>query len=241
MAQAAKRAGLYEEVMVQLAKLIRQGRLRPGDRLPPERELAERLHISRATLREALRAMQLQGLVESRHGAGNFIAGGRAEDLAFALNHLALRDIFELRMLTEPSIAALAAERADADDVARLEQALSEQEQQSLHTSGSARADIAFHSALAEATHNHALMELGARMMEVLSPSRDPSLQTAQRARVSLLSHRHIVECIKARDPDRARRAMEEHIRQVDMVVFGLPADSIPMPAGAIHRQAAWH
>jgi GntR family transcriptional regulator, transcriptional repressor for pyruvate dehydrogenase complex len=229
MLQAVKRARLYEEVMVQLAELIRQGQLRPGDRLPSERELSARLHVSRATLREALRSMQLQGLVESRHGAGSFIVRGRAEELALALNHLALHDIFELRMLIEPSIAALAAQRATAQDTARLDQILHEQEQQTQRNLSTAKADIDFHSALADATHNRALLQLGAHLIEVLSPSRKPSLQTPQRAQLSLVSHRRIVEAIQGRNPAEARQAMEEHIRRVDAVLFGLPVDSIPL------------
>ena len=104
----ARKSPVYEEVMVRLAGLMNQGRLKPGDRLPSERSLAERMRVSRATLREALRVMQLQGLIVSRRGAGNFIAGGKPEELAAALHHLALQDIFEFRLLIEPSIAALA-------------------------------------------------------------------------------------------------------------------------------------
>src|SRR6266487_2989795 len=116
--------------MVRLAGLLHQGRLKPGDRLPAERTLAERMRVSRATLRAALRAMQLRGLIVSRRGAGNFIAGGKPEDLAEALHHLALQDIFELRLLIEPSIAALAAERANRQDLVRMESILQEQEQE---------------------------------------------------------------------------------------------------------------
>lgn len=238
MLQAIQRTRLYEEVMIQLAELIRQGQLRPGDRLPPERVLAERLRVSRATVREALRVMERQGLVVSKPGAGTFISGGSAEELRLALNHLALRDIFELRMLIEPSIAALAAQRATPDDITRLEQTLRQQGDAGLivrqahdENEGSpSKADIAFHSMLAEATHNHALLQLGARLIEILSPSRNESLQTPQRARLSLVSHRRILGAIQAHAPDEARRAMEEHIRMVDSALFGLPADSIPIP-----------
>src|SRR3972149_5589106 len=91
-----KRPRVYEEVMVRLAELINRGSLRPGDRLPSERVLADRMRVSRATLREALRVLQLQGFIVSRRGAGNFIAGGRPEEVALALQRFALQDIFEL-------------------------------------------------------------------------------------------------------------------------------------------------
>jgi GntR family transcriptional repressor for pyruvate dehydrogenase complex len=218
----AKKAPVYEEVMVRLAGLLNQGRLKPGDRLPSERALAERLRASRATIREALRAMQLKGLIVSRRGAGSFIAGGTPEDLAEALHHLALQDIFELRLLIEPSIAALAAERANRQDLLRLESILQQQEGELKEKRMTGLTDTAFHSALAEATHNRALLQVGATLMKVISPSRNESLQTPERARVSLASHRRIVEAIQTGNSVEARRAMEEHIRSIDPKLFGL-------------------
>ena len=82
--------------------------------------------------------------------------------------------------------------------------------------------DAAFHSTLAEATHNRALVQIGATLMKVISPSRNDSLQTFERARLSLASHRRIVEAIQAGDSAEARHAMEEHIRSIDPKSFGL-------------------
>jgi GntR family transcriptional repressor for pyruvate dehydrogenase complex len=208
--------------MVRLAELINQGSLQPGDRLPSERVLAERMRVSRATLREALRVMQLQGFIAGRRGSGNFIAGGKPEELALALQHFALQDIFELRMLIEPSIAAVAAKRATPEDISRLESILKQQEQQLERKKGAAETDKAFHAALAESTHNRALQEVGATLMKVISPSRNKSLQTLERARLSLVLHRRILVAIKTGAPTEARSAMEEHIRSIDAEVFGL-------------------
>src|SRR5439155_20264934 len=180
------------------------------------------MRVSRATLREALRVMQLRGLIASRRGSGSFIAGGRAADLALALHQLALKDIFELRLLIEPSIAALAAERRTSDDVARLESVLRKQEQQLRQNHGMVETDEAFHSILAESTHNRALLQIGAILITVIAPSRNRSLQTRERARLSLSSHRRIVDAIRAGDSVEARRAMEEHIRSIDSGLFGL-------------------
>jgi len=218
----AKKAPVYEEVMMRLAGLLHEGRLKPGDRLPSERALAERMRVSRATIREALRAMQLKGLIVSRHGAGSFIAGGTPEDLANALHHLALQDIFELRLLIEPAIAALAAERANRQDLLRLESILQQQEKELKEKRVAGMTDAAFHSALAEATHNRALLQVGATLMKVISPSRNESLQTTERGRLSLGSHRRIVEAIQAGNSVEARSAMEEHIRSIDPKLFGL-------------------
>ena len=218
---------LYEEVMFQLAELIRKGRFRPGDRLPAERDLAAQLKVSRATLREALRAMQLQGIILSRRGAGNYMTGGNAHDLALALDQLALHDIFELRLLIEPSIAALAAQRATPDDVSRLEVILCKQEQELAGNKIIADTDANFHSALAEATHNRALVKIGTTLLQIIAPSRNKRLQTPQRTRLSLASHRGIVAAVRSHDAQRARSEMEEHLHSVDRTLFGLPKNTL--------------
>lgn len=213
--------------MVQLAELIRKGEFKPGDRLPSERDLAAHMKVSRSTLREGLRVMQLQGIIASHRGAGNYIAGGSAEDLARALDHLALHDIFELRLLIEPSIAALAAQRATVDDISKLEAILSRQEQEIVGNKFIADSDEAFHSALAETTHNSALMKIGTMLVQIIAPSRRKSLQTQQRARLSLSSHQAIVAAVRSRDAQRARSQMEEHLHSVDQALFGLPKNSL--------------
>lgn len=224
---SATQTRLSEQVMVRLAELIRKGSLKPGDRLPAERGLAEKMRVSRATLREALRVMQLRGIIVSKQGAGNYIASGAAEDLARALDHLALQDIFELRLLVEPSIAALAAQRATMNDISKLESILLRQEELIAQKKNLSDTDTAFHAGLAEATHNGALVEIGAALMQVIAPSRNKSLQTPQRSRLSLASHRAIASAVADRDASRAHREMEEHIRSVDRALFGLPEHSI--------------
>ncbi len=239
MPKATTAMRLYEEVMVNLAELIRKGQFRPGDRLPSERELVKQLSVSRTTLREALRVMQQQGLIMSKRGAGNFIANGSADELALTLNHLALQDIFELRMVLEPSIAALAAQRATPQDLAQLEAILQKQTHQIQKQKNIAETDAAFHAALAEATHNHALQQMGATLMKVLSPSRNESLQTPRRAQLSLTSHRRILDAIKERSSLAARQAMEDHLRSVDAALFGLPAEQFTTIPNLLYHTAA--
>lgn len=239
MLRAVKRTRLYEEIVAQLAELISQGRLSPGDRLPSERELAEQLRVSRPSVREALRAMEHRGLVVSRPGSGTYIASGSTEGLlraftALAEEEQALQDIFELRMLVEPPIAALAALRATPQDQQRLESILQEQRELLEGERSAAQADVAFHSALAEAAHNQALLRLATALMEVLAPSRDERLQTPQRARLSYLSHQRIAEAVQANDWARARRAMEEHILRVDLALFGLSEEAFASTARVV-------
>src|SRR5262245_13079486 len=230
----SKKTRIYETIVAQLGQLIQAGKLRPGERLPPERELAARLQVSRASVREALRSLELQGLLSSRQGSGTFIAAVSQEELLRAFVHLAeegqtLRDIFELRFLLEPPIAALAARRATPQDITRLEATLKEQERQVQQGQSGVEADVAFHAMLAEVTHNAALLRLGAALMEVLAPSRDTHLQTPERSRLSLLSHRRLLEAIQARSATRARKAMEEHVVHVDRVLFGLAEEALAL------------
>ena len=234
MLPSSKKTRLYETIVAQLGQLIQEGKLCPGDRLPPERELAARLQVSRASVREALRSLELQGLLSSRQGSGTFIAAIGQEELLRAFAHLAeegqtLRDIFELRFLLEPPIAAMAARRATPQDIARLEATVKEQEQQIQLGQSGVEADMAFHAALAEATHNQALLRLGATLMEVLAPSRDTHLQTPERSHLSLLSHRRILEAIQAGSATQARKAMEEHVVHVDRVLFGLAEEAFSL------------
>jgi GntR family transcriptional repressor for pyruvate dehydrogenase complex len=226
MLKAVKRTRLSEEIMAQLVESVRQGKLQPGERLPSERELAEQLGVSRASVREALRALSLKGLVVSRPGAGTFVATGILEASAVPPeDERALRDIFELRMLLEPPIAALAAQRAAPADIERLRAILKEQAEQVQRGITGAEADQSFHSALAEATGNSALLRLSSTLMAVLAPTRDERLQTPQRIRLSLQSHQRILDAVAAGNLKEARQAMEEHIGQVDLMLFGVPKD----------------
>jgi GntR family transcriptional repressor for pyruvate dehydrogenase complex len=223
---------LHEEIVIQLAELIRQGQLQPGDRLPPERELADRFGVSRSSVREALRILELHGLVARRPGTGTVIASGTPQGLIRSLTQLALHDIIELRLIVEPAVAALAAERASPADISRLEDILREQEAQIQRGETGAAADAAFHLAIAQATHNRALVRLAEALAEILAVSRDPCVQTPQRSRLSLQSHRQILGAIKGGSPAAARQAMEDHIRRVDLALFGVTEPGLtPIPA----------
>ncbi len=225
MPRKDKKTRLYEDVLAHLADLIEQGKLKPGDRLPPERVLAERLQVSRATLREALRIMQEQSLIVSRVGSGNYIAEGNVKSLIYSIKHLGMQDIFELRLLLDPPICALAAQRATLEDIARLEAILARQQKRVEQGLSGAKADADFHATLAQSTHNRALVRLGQALIDVTAPSRGARLQTSGRARASLTAHLHILEAIKAHSPEQAHRAMEDHIRAVDVTLFGLPEE----------------
>ena len=216
---------MYEDIVQQFHLLIQQGELEHGARLPSERAMAEQFKVSRSSVREAIRSLELQGLVVTKRGSGTFI---NTQDLDSVVALLAstlssgrpgsdtLDDIFEMRHLLEPQIAAMAAVRASPEEVDRLAQILEDQEQQIADGETGVDADTAFHFALAIATHNAALIKVVSAVEDILRRSRNQTLQTPGRPRRSLASHRRILESVKNGDSAEARRAMDHHLTVVE-------------------------
>jgi GntR family transcriptional repressor for pyruvate dehydrogenase complex len=226
MLKAIKKTRIYEEVVSQIHELIREGKFKAGDQLPSERELAETFKVSRTSVREALRALESKGLVISRTGMGNFIADLPIESLVAPLASIlleekgALADIFEVRRLMEPQIASLAAERATPKDIERMKKILEEQKEEVERSGTGVEADAEFHFAIGQATQNQALEKLVSGLMDILSHSREESLQTPGRNEASLASHQKILAAIETHDKKRARKAMLDHIERVEQNVL---------------------
>lgn len=222
MLHAIKKTRIHEEVVTQIHDLIREGRLKAGDQLPSERELSETFQVSRTSVREALRALETKGLIISRTGMGNFVADLPIESLIAPLAKLlieektALADIFELRKLIEPHIAALAAERATKVDIERMKGILEKQGHAVSRGETGVDADAELHFAIGQATQNQALEKLVSGLMEILSHSREESLQTLDRRKASIESHRKILAAIEQHDGTKAQEAMFHHIEQVE-------------------------
>jgi GntR family transcriptional repressor for pyruvate dehydrogenase complex len=222
MLHAIKKIRIHEEVVSQVHELIKEGRFKAGDQLPSERELAEIFKVSRTSVREALRALETQGLVISKTGMGNFVADLPIESLVAPLARMlieeknALADVFELRKLIEPQIASLAAERATAEDVERMKLLLKKQREQVERGATGVDADTELHFAIGQATQNHAIEKLVSGLLDVLSHSREESLQTSGRRQASIDSHLAIVAAIEKHDQEKAREAMRHHIEQVE-------------------------
>ena len=221
-----RRQRLYEDIVQQFHSLIRQGLLEHGTRLPSERLLAEQFKVSRSSIREAIRSLELQGLVVSKRGSGTFI---NTEDLDSVVALIAstlnsgsdtIKDIFEVRHLLEPQIAGVAAKRADPDEVQRLGEILEDQRRQIESGETGVDADTAFHFALASATHNSALIKVVSAVEDILRLSRDQSLQEPGRAQRSLASHRQILDKVRDGDAAAAREAMEYHLTSVEPAIL---------------------
>ena len=226
MLKAVKKTRIYEDVVSQIHELIKEGRLKAGDQLPSERELAETFKVSRTSVREALRALETQGLMVTRTGMGTFVADLPTESLVELLAKLlieakdALADIFEMRKLIEPQIAALAAERASKSDIEGMREILKKQRDQISQGVMAVEADAEFHFSIGQATQNQALQKLVSGLMELLSHSREESLQTPGRSEDSLASHERILSAIENHDRNSARKAMLNHIEKVEQNII---------------------
>jgi GntR family transcriptional regulator, transcriptional repressor for pyruvate dehydrogenase complex len=226
MLHAIKKTRIHEEVFSQIHELISQGKFKARDQLPSERELAETFRVSRTSVREALRALETQGLIVSKTGMGNFVADLPVESLVGPLARLlidekrALADVFEMRKLIEPQIAALAAERATERDIAQLKKILIKQADAVSRGETGVDADAELHFCIGRTTQNRALQKLVSGLMEMLGRSREESLQTLDRRNASIDAHRRIVGAIEKHDKIRAQTEMLHHIEQVEASVL---------------------
>ena len=226
MLHAIKKTRIHEDVFDQIHQLIKEGRLRARDQLPSERELAETFKVSRTSVREALRALESQGLIVSKTGMGNFVADLPVESLVGPLARMlidekkTLADVFEMRKLIEPHIAVLAAERATERDIAQLKRIVAKQAEAVRRGETGVEADAELHFTIGRATQNRALQKLVSGLMEILGRSREESLQTGDRRNASIDAHRRIITAIEKHDKTRARDEMLHHIEQVEASVL---------------------
>ncbi len=235
--RAIKKTRVYEDIVAQVKELIADGKLRPGDQLPSERELSEMFQVSRASVREAIRALESRGFIEIRQGEGTYIATTvetLLASVASALQHQRdpLLQVFEARKILEPAIAALAADRATAEEVAELEAILDEQTRQIATGETGVEADTRFHSALAEAAKNEVLLRLTDAIVDRLRETRERSLQTKGRPPRSLAGHREILEAIQRKDPEKAQEAMLNHLETIEHNVLRPSAEELKEKGG---------
>lgn len=204
--------------MRHVRELIERGALKPGDRLPPERVLAGEIGISRPSLRAGLRALGAMGVVATRHGSGTYITDGPITlvpeplQLLAALHGLTRDELFEARRLLEVGTAGLAAERVTpdqlasiADEVASMFASLGDPQEHLRH-------DVRFHRAVAAAANNAALGALIEMVSGLFYELRRSSIEHAVDLRESAEQHRRIYRAIRARDAEKARLAMSEHL-----------------------------
>ncbi|MBI4272064.1 MAG: FadR family transcriptional regulator [Candidatus Rokubacteria bacterium] len=218
---------IYEEIVRQVKQMITEGRLKSGDQLPPERDLAEKFRVSRTSVREALRALESLGLLEIRPGEGTFVREVSVEALIEPLALLmasqreAIGELFEARRLIEPSIAGLAATRATPEEIQEMERILDEQAQEVGAGRTGLVQDAAFHAAIGAAAHNRGITRIVHAIMDLLTQSREEALNTPGRPSRSHQDHRRILQAIVRRNAGAARQAMLDHLEAVEALVRG--------------------
>ncbi|MEA2361518.1 MAG: GntR family transcriptional regulator, transcriptional repressor for pyruvate dehydrogenase complex [Thermoleophilaceae bacterium] len=220
-----RRSRLYEEVVERLRELIDVQGLRPGDRLMSERDLADRLGVSRTSVRQALTALEVTGLVDIRHGGGVFLARALDDVLPSLANELAstyeeLPAVIEVREAIETQTARLAARRRSAGDLRAMHAALEEMEAAIESAGDPADADADFHTAIVRAARNQLLARLWDDLADPIDQTRRASLARPGRPPGSLAAHRLILAAIEAGDEDAAAQRMREHLSVVGDLGF---------------------
>lgn len=218
------RTRLYEQVAEQITRWVAEAGLGAGDRLPPERELAVQLGVSRATLSQALVALEVVGVVAVRHGDGTVLTGAQpaAAPVLSAIRAHAdrLPEVIDARDALETKIARLAAERRTEDDLVAIRDALDAMAADIDAGGRGVEGDELFHGAVTRAAHSRLLAEMMATIGELIRESRIESLSQPERPRNSLAGHRAVADAIAAGDADAAARAMHEHITMVSDVAL---------------------
>ncbi|MBI9102844.1 MAG: FadR family transcriptional regulator [Spirochaetales bacterium] len=210
---------LSEKVMEAVKTMIKEENFMPGEKFYSEHELTRRLQVSRASVREAIRILEITGQVNVKQGKGIFITdtntpGFEAFSIWLKNNREDLFDHFELRMIIDPKAAAKAAEKATEKDIQKITRACTafKEEFEQKNTQGLIHADTKFHIAIAKSTKNKTLFSLMKTMGENLNEGWISSLHTPGRIEKTIVEHGEILNAIVKRDKNAAEKAMSRHL-----------------------------
>lgn len=215
---------VYEEVAKQIERLVLT-KLKPGDKLPSERELAEMLNVSRSSIRDAIRSLELVGLLEPRQGAGTVVREISADVLVTPLASILAHkrqlvgELLEFRKILEPALAARAAAHASPEKLRAMEEVLQRQGEKLSLGELAIEEDSEFHYTIAMASGNSVVLRVLDILMDLLRETRARSLQRKGRPEKSIAGHRRILSAIKRRDADAAESAMRQHLKDIEQIV----------------------
>lgn len=204
-----------------IKQMIVDGRLKPGDRLPPERVLCDALQVSRPTLREAMGSLIAMNILTAQPGSGTFVSSLSTEELlepmqfVLALSHSNLDQLFEVRCALEPEAASLAAGRAEPDDVYAIRQCIQRTQEWHDDLALLVKLDEEMHRLVVQAAHNGILVNVLASMSLLAHESRRITVQTPGIAEHTVADHIRIGKAIADRDAPGARAAMLEHLQSI--------------------------
>ncbi|MGA7221942.1 MAG: FadR/GntR family transcriptional regulator [Candidatus Acidiferrales bacterium] len=222
MYKVVRSSRLYEQIVQQIEDSILNGTLKSGDQLPSERELALKFGVSRTAVREAVKALHEKGLVEAYSGRGTFITNGTSEAVRQSIN-LMLRidqtdgseNLAEVRQILEPEIAAIAATRIQAQQIALMREAFSVMNNALKDPDAYIEADLDFHLALAEAAENPLILSLLDSIVGLLREQRIKIFFEEGGPERGQYHHARILAAIEKRDAEASRAAMRDHLQQV--------------------------
>ena len=222
--EAIPRNKVYQEVAKQLERRITE-ELRPGDLLPPERQLVQMLGVSRSSVRDAIRSLELKGLLEPRQGIGTVVRSPDAipaNPLATALleKRKMIAELLDVRNMIEPPLAARAALHASGDEIAEMEEILARQEAKVRAGELGIEEDSEFHYNIALASNNSAVLKVVDVLMDLLRETRERTLQVEGRQEKSLAGHHRILSALKRGDAAGAEAAMRRHLHEVESIVL---------------------
>lgn len=218
--QPVKRQKLSDSVVDELMSLIIQGGIRAGQRLPPERQLAEQMGVSRASVRDALARLEVLGHVGMRQGDGIYVQEPSAANLSRPFQGILTRlpqrarDLLEFRRMLEPEVAALAARHATPEQVAALWAGIGQQQAAARQQLKLTQGDLHFHALIAQMAGNGVVMLVLETLQELLHDLRDQTL-VGQYPETTIQDHTAIAQAIAAADPTAAHRAMSLHLDHV--------------------------
>lgn len=220
-----RRETVMDTVARRIEQLVRSGELKAGDRLPPEPELAQMLRVSRSSLREALKGLMYLGLIKSRAGDGTYIQSSLSRVLnqhfqwMILLNEVKHLEIYELRKIIEPEVAALAAKRATRADLERLEAALDGMAQGRGNHEVFHAFDIQFHEAFAQASGNVAIQTTMRMLYHATSEARKAVLPYIDNWEKHWQRHERVFHCIRDHKPELARKAVLDDLQYAEKLL----------------------
>jgi GntR family transcriptional repressor for pyruvate dehydrogenase complex len=215
------REQLPERIASRLVSLIAERHLRPGDKLPPERELSAAMQVSRPSLREALRALAMLNIVEIRQGSGTYVASLRPEvlvehfDFVFALDDATFAELLETRKMLEPSLAAAAATNATDEELDRLRACMANAAVGADDPDAFMQADLELHEIITAAAHNQIIARFMASLTRLGTASRRRTGTLPGVRRQSLQDHQAIVDALLRRDAAAAADIMRQHLENI--------------------------
>jgi GntR family transcriptional repressor for pyruvate dehydrogenase complex len=228
---------LYESVADQIINLIKRNELKPGDKLPPERELANNFSISRASIREAFRVLESRGLIKSTPGGGRFIREIdknsliNTDNVILNLEKSSILELLEAREIFEVKIVELAVKRASAEDIKEIEQnfnrmcGIGRGNYKDTEDAEKTELDTEFHLAIARASRNFVFINVMRLHLELLNTIRNKTWQIKGRQKEQENEHKEILQAIKEHNSKKAGQAMLNHLKKIREVITEMKTD----------------